>query len=1504
VILLFIESTIKYLLYPIAVALVFVSIYTLHENLKNRPINDDEKEKLQPNNLGIGFFISYFLIACVIFLVFLNLFGLTNNYLSVVFGVVVAGYLPGWALLRSLSIFQSLSKIELVVLPFVLSIPISAIISVVFLLVPNINVLFVLMIYVVVSIFLVAKIGLPLRKARLQFKIVAFPISYLILLLIAALFVLSIFAIYPDMSIVPGLDIMHHFSLLNQLLSSPISYKGTELWFNIQEASMYLLSRSSVQIFQTTTAFLSIFSIFAFYLMSKTYLKDIDSRLPAIATLFWGAFSGLGWLYFVFTGFNNLNSLGYYLNAGLNSPSPLGYFTVLSHASNYSYWDVGYGQGLILFWYRPITLGLTLLFTLLYLLRENRLSKKASIFIFTLMLLALNFVHFPESIVFILLLFVMSIVIPLKQLRLVEASIASILSMLVSLLLLLFYRNFIGLSVAAPTFDQSLILVVISVFSLFLVGYKKRPKTKFRDVVPTLIVIFGIFYVWLLLIWLTTTQTFSIANVESVWGVPWQFYPMLLGLSGLLAIPATRIIAKRYYGHPIVIFVLLLLFAILFGRLLTYVNVNFYSTGYWERRLVPIAYAAACMVAPIALMTLFKLKGKKKILSIIMVTFLVILGLTSTFLSIEFQADNAKSNSLNSDQLQVLNVLNNLPDNKVLLTLPNSYLFNTAAQFTQSSWLIDYYRYQLWTAQSPELPLNVLYSLNKPVYLLQDNNLKGLSEEYNSGYITTHILPYLSFSKSSNSSSIARLPDNTAPTSSSDTLLVLPNDPDSVAWYAYDILSQSNYNYSTALIGDIATLSQAKTLIAPTEAIASQLMQYKQLFDLKFDKLLTFNLDGYSNFSLNYFSTKTNISIDPDSAGSSYLTSNSVKSNNLILITDDSEFRISSKNADSDFIPILDGNFGGWFSSASVTGNISEPTLSLNYANEATDTATVQVNVGSGEFAYWQIGKDFQNLNATDSDFLSFYWYGKNDDKTYVIQSYSDSSNNYWFSFKDTWQGWQKVMIPLRIPDGTYDLNGIQLGKATTGEPNWDNITHIDIKNEASNSNAKGTFMINHLGFESAKTINITIKSSNLGSFELSNYNGANWTKPSALVSNGTISLPNFTLSNGLSSKVLLGERSLFKATLIQNAQSSTISIAVRLPFFSNDENLSSVQLRIKPPTSEVKVDEIIGTGQPLRLNSSIYVAQLITAENVLSYYKGQNNSVPFIIDDSSDGFENIYVNVYPLINNLTNIANNYAQFSDLLDTSGKNLLAKAKPVSVNPVQGKLGTFKNADFEGNIIMYSDSSAMIRSTNNLTNLTLKYGGLSISGVSTVLFTEKNVTLIMNNCGVNGGEGFYSYISTNELVAKSANSTLGTALLLFNNGTSRIVKITSQEAQVLGGSVSVLRQPFIQVEGKNIFYNLYTYGDLSTDLGIFGVDTSFQGKVSFKVIYGDTFTVSNNFNYDGQVTYPHNSYSYNEIGVLVQSFPILLLMCLAYVPYYLYTKRIRRIMGQKRVNPEET
>ena len=228
-ILLFIESTIKYLLYPIAVALVFVSIYTLHENLKNRPINDDEKEKLQPNNLGIGFFISYFLIACVIFLVFLNLFGLTNNYLSVVFGVVVAGYLPGWALLRSLSIFQSLSKIELVVLPFVLSIPISAIISVVFLLVPNINVLFVLMIYVVVSIFLVAKIGLPLRKARLQFKIVAFPISYLILLLIAALFVLSIFAIYPDMSIVPGLDIMHHFSLLNQLLSSPISYKGTEL---------------------------------------------------------------------------------------------------------------------------------------------------------------------------------------------------------------------------------------------------------------------------------------------------------------------------------------------------------------------------------------------------------------------------------------------------------------------------------------------------------------------------------------------------------------------------------------------------------------------------------------------------------------------------------------------------------------------------------------------------------------------------------------------------------------------------------------------------------------------------------------------------------------------------------------------------------------------------------------------------------------------------------------------------------------------------------------------------------------------------------------------------------------------------------------------------------------------------------------------------------------------------------------------------------------------------
>jgi hypothetical protein len=137
----------------------------------------------------------------------------------------------------------------------------------------------------------------------------------------------------------------------------------------------------------------------------------------------------------------------------------------------------------------------------------------------------------------------------------------------------------------------------------------------------------------------------------------------------------------------------------------------------------------------------------------------------------------------------------------------------------------------------------------------------------------------------------------------------------------------------------------------------------------------------------------------------------------------------------------------------------------------------------------------------------------------------------------------------------------------------------------------------------------------------------------------------------------------------------------------------------------------------------------------------------------------------------------------------------------------------------------------------------------------------------------------------LEAKSSSPQLGIALLLFSNNTSRVVNITSNNATVTGYSHSMLRQPTVHVNGNVAFDESYTYAELSSSLGVFGGSTSFQGDVSFSVSYGDTYTLTRDFTFDGQASYEQHEYTYDELAVLYQSLPILIVVCIAFVSCYI-------------------
>ena len=99
---------------------------------------------------------------------------------------------------------------------------------------------------------------------------------------------------------------------------------------------------------------------------------------------------------------------------------------------------------------------------------------------------------------------------------------------------------------------------------------------------------------------------------------------------------------------------------------------------------------------------------------------------------------------------------------------------------------------------------------------------------------------------------------------------------------------------------------------------------------------------------------------------------------------------------------------------------------------------------------------------------------------------------------------------------------------------------------------------------------------------------------------------------------------------------------------------------------------------------------------------------------------------------------------------------------------------------------------------------------------------------------------------------------------------------------------MKQPTVFIEGNCNFSKLYTYGFLSRSIMILGYDTTLQGKCIFKTIYGDVFTVINNFIYEGKIISDYKKYSYDELSPLKQSSHILFVMVLFYLVVLLSLK----------------
>jgi len=1224
--------------------------------------------------------------------------------------------------------------------------------------------------------------------------------------------------------------------------------------------------------------------------MAKIYLRKLNAYSPILATLFFTTFSGFGWILF--------------FQEKLVSPTSTDQYAILAKLTDSSYWDIGYAQGCwIWLWFRPITLGFSVFFTLIYLLRRDDMNIRSYLLISYLTTLSLAMVHFSELVFYAFLLLMLSLFLASRvKLRLELSSFTLLLASSSFFVIAIVYNIVLGMLLEISLVDM-IVVDLLALGSFLFMKFKdficrnhsvlhilKKVSAKaLLHYISSCILI-----IWFasLLYWLLIASDFHVWTVSSVLGVPWVFYPALLGVCGILVFPAVSHIISRYTKHFITVFVVMFFSSILFGRLLTYINVNYTSIGYWERRIVPLAFSASAILSSLLVAhTIFKVK-RTKLMSALLASLLVIGGMTSTLLTLEFQFLNIQRNTLTTDEQIHVNLLNKCDPNAYLLTFSSRSL--KVAEFVPFAWRIGYLRYHIWAATSPELAMNALFSTGHPlvVYLTERDYVSLSKAEYNHSYVMNHLLNLSLHTSNSEQFLIYEMEPLSPPVQSSDVVLILPNEFSSLCstsyLYAYDILSLAGINYTTAYISDFATIAKTNILVVPNEKLASLVLHLRDTLKLSFTKLVILNIDGmYGELArVNY--PVVNVSLMSTSFGCATLKEPLCgKVAKTICKAYLVPFVIEIRPQNNSFVLADDSSADIWAPSAWLNGSIGVPVLSDDYDRKVSGRNSLRIHVGNGSYAQWAITWHFKGtVDISNFDFITFYWYGRGDWTRYVVQITTASPSSYfWYEFIDNWKGWKKVILPMHIPDGVYTLYGVRFSKITEGLAEWQSVKSITLKLSATNLNVGGTFYIDRFAIEKSMIVllKITIHGP-LEQFDLMNLIGSSCHRVTRLHNrNESTTINEYWLPDGTPVSNILG-CTVGNATLLtHNSTYFEAFFRIKVPIPQDYEKSISIAFRVDPKFSSCRISTINLGCTTLKLPFSLEVMPLNTDMKVTAYYG--NKSAFFAAESLLGDFKLIYLNFHPLIKSIL-------QSSPLLSCRELRVITKlvlnnlplftpqASPINA----GNTAAFKQAILHGNISVKFDS-IMIK-VGECEGLKLSVNGESVNISRDILvistFGTSDSVLIAMHMEISPGKGFYIFATIYNATLTFRGSRVCTILLFKND--SFIHPLSGNALTIKARKLVVLfRHPQIAVNGKGKFVDMYTYHELNRKVKALGTNCEINGYITFEGIYGDTYTIVKSFDYDGEVKLSTSIYGFDEFEALVEMSPYMLILTLYYIMF---------------------
>ncbi|WP_134482625.1 hypothetical protein [Candidatus Nitrosocosmicus franklandus] len=625
------------------------------------------------------------------------------------------------------------------------------------------------------------------------------------------------FAMYPDATLIPYADTSRHYNHSSILSVFPDLYTHFNyLLFHSYSATLDVLSGMNQKMtdIQTIPILLNLLLPLSIYVLTKRFLSNIDKRIPALATIFYTFFSNLSFIYFA--------QLKLIQDGSTDT-------TILTEVAEKSFnGTINFLQPFLYF--TPMSAAFLILIISFMLLKVNNLPKIKHIVLYSVLILALNLTHISEGLIFIVILIIYSLITERDKASLNNALVGSLIGTVVTILFVI-YRVFVwpdplddrqlnfatqivfilpGIIVATLAYRWK-ILPRLSKFSEeWIIKIKRHFSSTMRSLILTITIAFTVIFLLGLVIWIVTDD-FRYSMVITNGFVPWFIYPMLFGVTGLLAILSLRYLPNiwKNYKSPLVLILIVITISFLLGRATSFINVNIVNTGYWEIRFIMIVFTFMSLLAPIPLIKLIDnvSNNRKKQTSLILISTLVssivLLGFSSLMLQSELWYLSITSNAKNiSDaELDALNFLKNvLEKDKNAFAIAPSTVSSHMLVFATPSYILN--QPDLLTqSKYPDIPLLSLsaYHLDHAYLYLHSRDVAILSKNPTT-WLSNHLIRTLPVVFSNDEVSIYNITNVSYPVSDSNSVLVYPtellNNDQRMSWYVQDILSQSQSGFS------------------------------------------------------------------------------------------------------------------------------------------------------------------------------------------------------------------------------------------------------------------------------------------------------------------------------------------------------------------------------------------------------------------------------------------------------------------------------------------------------------------------------------------------------------------------------------------------------------------------------------------------------------------------------------------------------------------------------------